>query len=477
MPRFTKKDGGEAGVWHHPSLVFSWKKFCNLQIAEFQKLQEVALHKYSKLPVTHDSMPGQPVDYETVMSSCDFMSMNCYHGYRGYEIVPPNWDRMRAMKKGFHWLFETAPSHSGGDRTWYNHEPLGSERAFLWLNVALGGQGSMFWLWQQHRAGQEMTHGAILSVWGKPFANFPMLKKIGEEFETASEFLMQNPVADARVAIVYSHQAHFGLEIEPYVGDLKYYNDWNQRFALPLWKSFLHRDVIYPSQDLKQYKLLFVPMLPFASSDFRSRLKSWVEAGGTVILGPMTGYRDQDWAAFTEYATGNLEAWTGIETQERMPVSSIPVDPLLPVRLDVTSISLDNKPVCGLWTESLKSNTGKAIAIYSDGLLKGKPAIMENRVGKGKVVVLGTDPGKEMIRKLCLEEARKLDILPEATGEEGVIVSPRLKKGWVLVNLENSPRKITIPEMGSGVNILDGKKISSDAFTLDPYAVMVVRRP
>jgi beta-galactosidase GanA len=82
-----------------------------------------------------------------------------------------------------------------------------------------------------------------------------------------------------------------------------------------------------------------------------------------------------------------------------------------------------------------------------------------------------------MIRKLCLEEARKLDILPEATGEEGVIVSPRLKKGWVLVNLENSPRKITIPEMGSGVNILDGKKISSDAFTLDPYAVMVVRRP
>ena len=477
MPRYTKKDGGEATVWHHPSLYFAWKRFCNLQIEEFEKLQEAAIHKYTKQPVTHDSMPGQPVDYETIMSNSDFMAVNCYHGYRGYDMVASNYDRMRSIKKGFHWLFETTPGYSGGDRTWYNHEPMGSERAFMWLNYALGGQGGMYWLWQQQKAGQEMVHGAILSPWGKPFANYPMLKQIGEELKKTSDFQVNNPVKQAKTAIVYSHKAHYGLETEPYVGDLRYYNEWSKRFYIPLTDSYLHRDVIYPSQDLSPYKLVIVPLLPYASDDFRKRLKSWVENGGTAILGPMTGYRNQEWAAFTNHATGDLEDWTGIEILERNPISSIPVDPLLPIELDIKGFQSTTKPVCGLWTESLSAPKGKILATYLSGWMKGKAAIAETKVGKGKVIVFGTDPGKQAIQLLYKEAGLELGIEPEASGGEGVVIVPRGEKGFIIVNLSNESKTISIKGISSATNLLNGQKIAADAVTLPPYEVVVARKP
>jgi len=477
MPRYTKKDGGEATTWHHPSLYFAWKKFSNLQIEEFEKMQEAAIHMFSKAPVTHDSMPGQPVDYETVMSTCDFMAVNCYHGYRGYDLVPSNYDRLRGRKKGYHWLFETTPGYSGGDRTWYNHEPMGSERAFMWLNYALGGQGGMYWLWQQQKGGQEMVHGAVISSWGKPFANYPMLKQIGEELKKTSDFQVNNPVKQAKIAIVYSHKAQYGFETEPYVGDLKYYQEWSKRFYIPLTDSYLHRDVVYPSGDLNPYKLIIVPMLPYASEDFRKRLKLWVENGGTAILGPMTGYRDKEWASFTNHATGDLEDWTGIEILERNPISSIPIDPLLPVELSVNGYTSAKKPVCGLWTESLAAPKGKVLATYLSGWMKGKPAIAESKVGKGKVIVFGTDPGKEAVQYLYMSAASDLGISPEAVGDEGVIISPRGDKGFVLVSISNAPRTITLKGISSGTNLLNGQKIGSDVISLAPYEVVVAVKP
>lgn len=477
MPRYSKSDGEEAKVWHHPSLQVAWKKFSNLKIEEFQKMQEAALKKYSKLPVTHDSMPGQPVDYEKVMSSCDFMAVNCYHGYRGYEIVPSNYDRMRGMKKGFHWLFETTPNYSGGERTWYNHEPPGSERAFMWMNIALGGQGGMFWLWQQHSAGQEMVHGAVLSAWGKPFSNYSTLKQMGDEFDKTSDFLMNNSVSDAQVAIVYSHMAHYGLEVEPYVGGLKYYNDWSKRFYLPLLNTYLHRDVIYPSAELSSYKVLIVPMLPVASPAFRRKLKQWVEAGGTAIIGPMTGYRTENWSAFTDFATGDLESWSGIITETRNPISSIPVDPLLPIRLDIDGFTASDQAVAGLWTETYSSKGGKVLATYKDGTLAGKPAIIETRIGKGKLVVMGTDPGDKAMEFLYKKVAEDAKVAPLAQGQAGCLLVPRGQKGLVLLNFSNETKNLSSKLITGSIDLISGKKIESENVSLKAYEVLVLRRP
>jgi beta-galactosidase len=146
-------------MWHHNSLRVEWERFNSLMVEEFMELQVNTIRRYTDQPITHDTMPGQLTDYERVMQSADFMAINNYHSFEAYDRVFSNYDRMRGYGKGLHWLFETAPNHSGGGnqgQMWFLHQPEGSLHAALWMNYALGGQGSLFWLWRQHRAGQEM---------------------------------------------------------------------------------------------------------------------------------------------------------------------------------------------------------------------------------------------------------------------------------------------------------------------------------
>lgn len=478
MPRNYKKNAPYNDIWHHPSLSYAWYRFTNEQIAEFEKLQEQAIKKYAPQPVTHDAMPGQTTDYETVLSSVDFPAMNSYSNYQIYNQVVPNWDRQRALKKGMHWLFETTPNFSGGDRTWFNHEIPGSTRAFIWINHALGGQGSMFWLWRQQSAGQEMTHGAILSVWGKPIANYEALKSLGAELRAQSDYLMSTPVKPAEVAIVYSHAAQGGLEIEPYVGELKYYKDWHNRFYLPLLHSGIHRDVIYPSADFSSYKVIFMPMLPHLPDECKTRLKRWVENGGMLIFGPMSGYRTGEWTAYTDAALGDLESWMGIQVEERVPISSIPLDPLIPTTLNWNSIFNINESIAGLWTESLQSAKGKVLATYGPGWLTDKPAVIENKVGKGRIVLLGADPGQEAYAKLALHYCRQAGIAPLLPKtDKNVLVVPRKgnTEALFVINLDKEPKNIELPT-GKWVERLENKTISQNSLVLKPFDVLLLQR-
>lgn len=468
-------------IWHHPSLRFEWARFTNDMIVEFQELQLVAIRKHSDLPITHDTMPGQRVDYEKLMDDVDYMSVNNYHSWEAYDRIVSNYDRMRGYDKGYHWLFETAPNNSGGGpegRTWFLHQPDGSMRAAMWLNYALGGQGTMYWLWRQQRAAQEMVHGAVVSAWGKPAANYEDIRNLGAELKKSSDFLMNNPVMPAQIAILYSHESENGFRIENYVNDLRYYHDWTYRFYLPLLDAYLHRVVIAPGFSLTPYKIVFAPLLPYMSEDLRTRLKEWVHEGGTLILGPMSGYRSEHWTSFTEQALGSIEDWMGISVDSRIPIGLKEQPASVEVLLNWNKLFdfADNQAL--LWSEALSSDKGKVLATYQNGMHEGKPAIIENKVGKGKVVMLGTDPGRENLKELFLHYAREQKIEPLATGDAGVVVAPRgneKQNGTVVVNIMNEPKTITLPGKGTYTDILSDQKVGN-SLQLKPYEVRVLRK-
>jgi beta-galactosidase len=468
-------------IWHHPSLRFEWARFTNDMIVEFQDLQLAAIRKYSDLPITHDTMPGQRVDYEKLMEDVDYMSVNNYHSWEAYDRIVSNYDRMRGYKKGYYWLFETAPNNSGGGpegRTWFLHQPDGSMRAALWMNYALGGQGAMYWLWRQQRAGQEMVHGAVISAWGKPAANYDDIKELGEELKKSSDFLMNNPVTPAKIAVIYSHESENGFRTENYVNDLGYYNEWTYRFFLPFQDAYLHRDVIAPSFDLDPYKIVFAPLLPYISDDLRSRMKEWVHQGGTLVLGPMSGYRTGHWTSFTEQALGDIEDWMGITVESRIPIGLEEQEESKEVLLEWNKELGFEPNQALLWSEALSTDKGKILASYKKGMHDGEPAIIENKVGKGKVVFLGTDPGRENLREMFLRYASEQDIEPLASGDKGVVVAPRgtkNQKGKVLVNIMNEQRSISLPKKETYTDILTGEKITG-SLRLEPYEVKVLRK-
>ncbi len=464
-------------IWHHPSLQLEWKRFTNYQVQEFQKIQVEAIRKHSKLPVTHNTMPGQELNYPELFNDLDFVATNNYHSFQKYTRVQSNYDRARSYGKGMHWLFETAPNHSGGGpkgRTWFIHQPEGALRAALWMNYALGGQGSLFWLWRQHPAGHEMPHGAILSAWGKPAANYKDIQLLGQEISEFSELLTTAPVEKAHAAVFYSHQNDAGLRIEESVNGISYYTDWTSRFYRPVSDAFIHRDVIHEKSDLAPYRLLFMPLMPMIEEDLKYKIKKWVENGGILVLGPMSGYRTEFWTANTDFALGDLETWMGMGVESRLPVDLYNREFDNPQYIAFNRlISTDPQPV-ELWSEALYTDRGNILATYQGGMHDGEPAIIENDVGKGKVVLLGTDPGTEVMKTLALVYAQEAGIAPLLAGEEGVLAVPRKgdKDLLVIINLRNETRKIDTGTLRLKDRLQGGQYLEGP-ITLKPYQVII----
>jgi beta-galactosidase GanA len=471
----------EKSQWMHPSLRYEWVRFSNDMVTEYQDLQINALRKYTKLPITHDGMPGQRVDYEKLFKRLDYMAINNYHSFEAYDLIVSNYDRMRGYGKGFHWLFETAPNFSGGGgnptgQVWFLHQPKGSMRAALWMNHALGAQGSMYWLWRQHPAGQEMVHGAVLHSWGKPMANYNDIKQLGSELAQTSDFMMNNPVSPADIAVVYSHEAHNAFQIEQTVNGIKYYSDWTYRFYLPFHDAYLHRDVIAPSHDISKYKMIYVPLMPYMPEEFKTKLKKWVNEGGTLVMGPVVGYRNEYLGAETKYGMGNLEEWTDISLESRIPIGLQRRDAEVPLMLEWNkSVGLATSEAAVI-SDALATKTGEVLCTYKTGMHDGKPAIVKTKIGKGNVVMLGTDPGRAALKTLMTQLAKEQGITPVASGDKGLIIVPRkgISEGKIIVNITNETKYITLPETNLK-DILTGEN-KGGLLKIAPYDVLILQK-
>ena len=478
---FTQIPMPTSGVWHHPSLQMAWYRFTNDMILEFQQIQVDAIRKYSSLPITHDGMPGQKINYEKIFDGLDYMAVNNYHSFEAYDRIQSNYDRMRGYGKGMFWLFETAPNYSGGGEkgnTWFLHQPDGSMRAALWMNYAMGAQGAMFWLWKQHWAGHEMPHGAIISSWNKPAANYDDLRNLGIELEKYSHILMDNPVAPAQAAIIWSHENLFAFSFEEYANGINYYSDWTYRFYRSIADVYLHRDVITPQTNISQYKLLCVPLMPFISEHLRLEIKKWVEQGGVLLLGPMSAYRTEEWTSFTQAALGDMEEWTGITVDSRIPIGTKRRDKEIPLMLNYTDSSLPESSEASLWSEALSSRMAKVLATYNSGMHKNKPAIMESTFGKGKIVFLGTDPGTEVYQALVIKYAKEAGInMLLASGDKGVVIVPRTgdKELLIVVNIANETKNILLQEHYT-MDMISGQHLQNNSITLSPFQVMLLTK-
>jgi len=467
---FSRIPTGKTDIHHHPSLMFNWKRFISDSAVNYQQIQVEKIRKHSDLPVMHNMMPGQRTDYYKLNKDLDLVATDMYHSYQIYWRIASNYDRMRGFNKGPHLLLETAPNNAGGDVTYFIHRPPGAVRAAVWMNHALGGQASLYWLWRQHSSGQEMTHGAVLHAWGKPFANYETLCRIGKELKANSQFLLDNPVKPAKIALMYSHEAEMGLREEPYLQNVDgFYKTWAQKAYKPVQDSFLHRDVIGPEAEITEYEILIISYIPYIPQTTRKKLKEWVKQGGTLVLGPMAGYRDKEWTAFTDKALGNLEEWMGINVEARLPFDD-QESPLAPVKLKWRDG--DKLPV-NLWGDILSSDKGTVLARYQNSYVDNKPAVVENEVGSGKVVLLGTDPGPHKAQELFLRLGAEKNISPVVTGESGVIAAPREGEtgAVILVNVSSEDKKIKLGQKGRD-RLTNTTKCGT--ITMSPYEVIVL---
>jgi beta-galactosidase GanA len=401
---------------HHPSLILAYRRFMSDSYKSFCNEQVKTLRKYTNVPITtngHNPL-YQEIDYADLFKNLDIVCTDSYAPatklYRyGFEA-----DWMRGLGKPF-LLAETAVSLTGGSSVSNDGvfaQSKGALRAKMWLNYALGAKLVSFWLWQQHWAGQELESGSIIYPWGDECANTPEIKQVAKELDHYGEWIRTTKPKPAVAALFYEIPMQWIFEATPIAEGFQYDAAISLYYKM-LIDAGVNRDIIMGDANLNSYKFVFSPYKPAFENDQLKKLENFVENGGTWILGPLSACRTLEATSHRDACySSELENWLGIHVRHRLPP------------LDVTRIIMDLDTVkCSYWCDAYElRKDNKIIARYTGGALDGMPAIVECKIGKGRVIVMGTKPDDSWL----INFVKKIMDKESCTSDPGVFVNERV---------------------------------------------------
>lgn len=454
---------------HHPSLVHRYRHFMSHSFAEFAREQAGIIRAKSPLPVTTNGMPPwHKLDYEEMFADLDIVSNDLYNGPEHLWTLAGEFDWMRAKKPRPYWLMETSATWGGSltPGAVYVHHP-GAMRAKCWLSFAMGGEAVLYWLWRAQWSGQEMEHGSLLYSWGEPALARLELKDLVTDLKACADFLNDTKPAPAQVAVHFSYPSMWVFDEGPLAAGFNYMNGWNEFYRQILDRN-IHRDVIFPGADVASYNVVFSPFMAIIPGEVIERMKAFVEAGGTWVIGPMSGFRTEDATARRESGFGPLEDVIGSSVRHRFP------PPPMGANLDWGK---SGRSACRLWCDAYRSTAEtKVLARYADGPAAGAPAVLERALGKGRVITLGTLPDHAELSRIIEEACWETTGLPaEMDPPAGIIVIPR-------VHMDGTPAgHIFIDIAGKGgevVGVTGVDKLTAESvggtLKLKPWGVAVV---
>ncbi|RKL65021.1 beta-galactosidase, partial [Salipaludibacillus neizhouensis] len=380
-----------------------------------------------------------------------------------------NCDLWRNFKKGRDfWIMETSTSHAASLESYASPHANGYLRAEAIASYALGGEAFCYWLWRQQRAGCEQPHGSVISAWGKPTVGFQSVLDVEEMRKKVEPFMVATKPQQADIAITYSDQAKAFFQTEPHQQmDFRSLvtNFYNHFVSLGV-----HRDLIPEKESLQDYKLLFTPFLPYISDEYRKRAVDFVKSGGTWIVGPLSGGRTKEHTIHTNAALGELEEIAGIEALYTYPMDGT----------GSVGHAFGEKAPLVLWSTVFEYDEQTAVGTIAGGNSDGKAFITESKVGKGKIVHIGSLPvgedGDSLLMKLIDHYATEAGVSVRTDVTNGTIVAPRIddegKQSWVIVNMDGEGGSVTIPE--KAMDRLTEEMISAGRLEIGPYEYRII---
>ncbi|MBQ4050001.1 MAG: beta-galactosidase, partial [Oscillospiraceae bacterium] len=461
-------------TWHNPHLLMEWRLFQSDSHIDFVHAQEKVLRPYTDQPISTDMMPIFTTDYEKTLTFLDLVQFNHYNTKENLRDVCFWFDLIRPLKERPFWNTETSTCWNGHIRIAQTVKPEGFCVANSWLPVAMGGEANMYWLWRQHWAGHELTHGSVLSPAGRPLHIFGEVQKTSAGYEKAADFLKNTRVAANAALQVSSLNDEMHLQ-QPIVPEAN--SEWGGLYSARLRRYFYHPmtdaglrpDVIHPSKSLDDYKLIVSPlMMTMEEKGLPARMTEWVRNGGVWVIGPLTDIRNDIGAHYTDREMGFAEELTGVQLCYQLPDAEhdIPV-----TWQDGTPFGTD------MWLQVYDApEDAEVLAAVNGGhsALVGKAVALKKKVGKGTVYFVGTFPTGDAMEKIMTLAAKDAGI-PLIEHSPGVTAVPRegAQSGLVLVEHDAKPGYCRFD--GKMTDLLTGETFDGKA-DLAPYQVMVLVR-
>jgi beta-galactosidase len=455
-----------------PAHALDYRRFVSASVARYQRLQIEEIRRGSDAQITHNlrSFRFKELDFQELVRDLDFLAWDNYpllNASDGWLEPALNCDAIRGLKEVPFWVMEQQVGPLGWETI---RTPRRRQlRLHTYQMVAHGADAVCYFRWRSARFGTEQHWYGVLDHDGRPNRRLRELSELAQELGRTGA-LLAGAVPAAQAAVVYDYDARFALEIQPTNPALAHVDALRAHYGA-LRRQGVGVDVLAPTDDLSRYSLVAAPSLYVMDEEVAALLRSYVEAGGLLVLGPRSGFKDRTNAVPERPLPAWLDELAGLEVSD---IASF---------LDGRTVEIEHVESGAVgefrgWFEELSLKGARPVYRHRDHDFAGAAAVAVNPVGAGQVVYIGgvAPDGTlaELYRWLAREAALGVFDVPED------VELVRLRKPgfgtelWFLLNYADDERTIAIP--GTPASHLDGV-VDAGSLVLGPHAVALLESP
>ncbi|MEQ2370053.1 beta-galactosidase [Blautia sp. CLA-JM-H16] len=290
-------------------------------------------------------------------------------------------DMTRSLKNGNYLVLETEAQGYPG---WTPYK--GQLRLQAYSHLASGANSVMYWHWHSIHNSFETYWKGLLSHDFQENDAYREACLIGQEFQKIGKYLI-NIKKKNEVAILVSNEAltalkWFGIQATAAGNDGIGYNDVVRWIYDALYQMNVECDFIWPeSENLNQYKAIFVPALYAAPDELLQKLNRYVADGGNLVATFKTAFANENVKVSHEVQPHILNNCFGVEYHQ----FTFPKN----VGLKGTVVGENPEAEAKIFMELLISKGAEVLAHYDHYNWKEYAAITKNHYGRGTAVYLG----------------------------------------------------------------------------------------
>jgi beta-galactosidase len=400
-------------------LKLSWQRFTSWHHCDFYAHEIEPLRRLTpEIPCTTNLMSTyHMIDYFALGRQLDRSSWDNYPVWTGTEADADvcaetafKHDLMRGVggNKPF-LMMESSPSA-------VNWQPINSLRrpGTLLLQglqaIAHGSDTVQYFQFRKGRGNFEKFHGAVIDHVGNGDTRvYREVCEVGEALKTLAP--VTGSGVENKVALLYDWENRWALEDARFVSAQKGYEKAVIAHHTALTAVGMGVDVLDETYPLSGYKLVVAPMCYMLRNGFVDQVKTFVGAGGTLVLTYISGYVNQDDQCFMGGFPGPLKEVAGVWAEE--------VD-ARPVELTNSFTYGGSTYECRELFERLRMQTAEVVSTYHSDFYAGMPAVTKNVYGKGHCYYVAARTGTDFLTALYRDLVKEQELEP---------IVPSLQKG------------------------------------------------
>ncbi|WP_270401241.1 beta-galactosidase [Blautia wexlerae] len=407
------------------SLGAEFEKFQRTLVDEFLSWQADIVNEYRREDqfITHNfdfewrgySYGVQPdVNHYHAAKALTIAGTDIYHPTQddltGAEIAFGG-DMTRSLKRDNYLVLETEAQGYPG---WTPYK--GQLRLQAYSHLANGANSVMYWHWHSIHNSFETYWRGLLSHDMQENAPYREACIIGNEFSRLGSHLV-NLKKKNDVAILVSNEAltalkWFGIEATAAGDNGIGYNDVVRWLYDALFKMNIECDFVWPESDnLDQYKAIFVPALYAAPDELLEKLKQYTANGGTLVATFKTAFANENVKVSHEMQPHILSKCFGISYQQFTFPKNTGLSGSI---INETANGVDEKAEAKVFMELLMPQEAEVLASYDHYNWKEYAAITKNHYGKGTAIYIGCMTDDNTLKAVLTEELNSAEVeIPE----------------------------------------------------------------